>query len=217
MAFKDVCCVCGKKLDFMTTYNKDLNKVCSSCSKIIKSELNFGALRGIGDVSTVECIEIYQCYMKKSNDKSISNMNEVNQKLESISQKKKITISEISVGLILIIFGIFLTYNTIFKNNDKSSTNFSYTIEKTGFSETTGLYFISGIVTNNSDYNADYLKIEFICYDKDGNNIGTIYDATQNLLPNDNWHFESTYIGTKSIEYCNFYKITPSTAILEIK
>lgn len=88
MKNKNVCCVCGRKLDFFSTYNKDFNSVCSSCNKMIKCELNFGSIRGIGDVTIKECKEVYFCYLQKCKDNSIENINNINNKINEISERK---------------------------------------------------------------------------------------------------------------------------------
>ena len=71
--------------------------------------------------------------------------------------------------------------NSTSNNNSASNTKekFSYTISKQ-YSDTFS-YYVEGIVTNNKDKNYSYVQIEFICYDANGNNLGTALDNTNNL------------------------------------
>ena len=43
-----------------------------------------------------------------------------------------------------------------------------------------------------------YCQIEFICYDKDNNNLGTAIDNTNNLLENQTWNFKAMGLFTDS-------------------
>ncbi len=54
-----------------------------------------------------------------------------------------------------------------------------------------------------------YCQIEFICYDKDGNNLGTAIDNTNNLLENQTWNFKTMGLFTDSkTDHCYFHEIT---------
>ena len=71
-------------------------------------------------------------------------------------------------------------------------------------------YEIEGICTNNSSKDYDYLQIEFICYDKSGNNIGTAFDNTNNLLKGQKWKYNARALvdDTNSIDHCSFHEVT---------
>ena len=70
-------------------------------------------------------------------------------------------------------------------------------------------HYIEGTVTNNKDKDYSYVQIEFICYDKDGNNLGTAIDNTNNLLGNQTWKFKSMGLFTDSkTDHCDFHEIT---------
>ncbi|CDE49175.1 uncharacterized protein BN665_00368 [Firmicutes bacterium CAG:460] len=54
-----------------------------------------------------------------------------------------------------------------------------------------------------------YCQIEFICYDKDNNNLGTAIDNTNNLLENQTWNFKAMGLFTDSkTDHCDFHEIT---------
>ena len=54
-----------------------------------------------------------------------------------------------------------------------------------------------------------YCQIEFICYDKDGNNLGTAIDNTNNLLGYQTWQFKAMGLFTDSkTDHCDFHEIT---------
>ena len=70
-------------------------------------------------------------------------------------------------------------------------------------------HYIEGTVTNNKDKDYSYVQIEFICYDKDGNNLGTAIDNTNNLLGNQTWKFKAMGLFTDSkTDHCDFHEIT---------
>ena len=70
-------------------------------------------------------------------------------------------------------------------------------------------HYIEGTVTNNKDKDYSYVQIEFICYDKDGNNLGTAIDNTNNLLENQTWNFKAMGLFTDSkTDHCDFHEIT---------
>lgn len=54
-----------------------------------------------------------------------------------------------------------------------------------------------------------YCQIEFICYDKDNNSLGTAIDNTNNLLENQTWKFKAMGLFTDSkTDHCDFHEIT---------
>lgn len=126
--------------------------------------------------------------------------------------------------VVLIFFLIFValfssngsdTSDTTNNSNNNGSTNsgsngekFSYTISDSysnGFS-----YYIEGIVTNNRDKDYSYVQIEFICYDKDGNNLGTAIDNTNNLLGKQTWKYKAMGLFTdgSTVDHCDFREVT---------
>lgn len=87
---------------------------------------------------------------------------------------------------------------------------FSYEITKTYHGDHNIGYYIEGIVTNKKDKEYAYVQIEFVCYDKDGNNLGTAIDNSNNLLGNQTWKFKAFYLGadSKDVDHCDYHEIT---------
>ena len=65
-------------------------------------------------------------------------------------------------------------------------------------------HYIEGTVKNNRDKDYSYVQIEFICYDKDGNNLGTAIDNTNNLLGQQTWKFKAIGLFTDVKIISNF-------------
>jgi len=77
--------------------------------------------------------------------------------------------------------------------------------EKYGYS-----YYIEGTCTNNSDKDYSYLQVEFICYDKEGYNLGTAWDNTSNLLKGEKWKFKAMDLSSDSdkIDHCEYHDVS---------
>ena len=71
-------------------------------------------------------------------------------------------------------------------------------------------YYIEGTCTNEGKKDYDYIQVEYICYDKQGNNLGTAIDNTNNLLSGQNWKFKAVSIfdDVKSVDHCDFHEVT---------
>lgn len=97
--------------------------------------------------------------------------------------------------------------NSSTSGNVEQSEKFTYTITDeydNGFS-----YYIEGTVKNNRDKDYSYVQIEFICYDKDGNNLGTAIDNTNNLLGQQTWKFKAMGLFTDSgVDHCDFQEVS---------
>lgn len=122
---------------------------------------------------------------------------------------KWIIIAIIAVVIIVPII-VGSTDNNSASNSTSPKSNepkFSYTIideYDDAFS-----HYIEGTVTNNRDKNYSYLQIEFICYDKDGNNLGTALDNTNNLLGKQTWKFKAmSFFSDSKVDHCDFHEIT---------
>ena len=78
-------------------------------------------------------------------------------------------------------------------------------VDEYGFS-----YYIEGSVKNNKDKDYSYVEIEFVCYDVEGNNLGTAIDNTNNLLGNETWKFKAISLASdaENIDHCDFHEIT---------
>ena len=119
--------------------------------------------------------------------------------------------------IILVLIGI-LSPSDNSSDNDNSNNNstnnqvqikekFTHTI--TDEYNDTFTHYIEGTVKNNRDKDYSYVQIEFICYDKNGNNIGTAIDNTNNLLGGQTWKFKAMglFVDTTA-DHCEFYEIT---------
>ena len=94
------------------------------------------------------------------------------------------------------------------KESSKPSVNCSIDkqyADKYGYS-----YYIEGNCKNTGSKDYDYLQIEFICYDKSGNNLGTALDNTNNLLSSQTWKFKAMFLGSnsESVDHCVYHEIT---------
>lgn len=132
------------------------------------------------------------------------------------------------VSIILIILGIIIIFSTfsggeeenaqegnVINNNNSSTTNqqkekFTYEITSQYADDYGFAYYIEGVVKNNKDKDYSYVQIEFVCYDKDGNNLGTAIDNTNNLLGNQTWKFKAMamFSDAENIEHCEYHDIT---------
>lgn len=94
-------------------------------------------------------------------------------------------------------------------DNMNKKDNFSHTVEKSYADKYGFSYYLEGIVTNNSDKEYSYAQIEFICYDKDGNNIGTAMANTNNLLGNQTWKYKAMLMTNDvNVDHCDFKEVS---------
>lgn len=99
-------------------------------------------------------------------------------------------------------------------NNNNSNTNnkkekFSYEITSSEPDNINFGYYIEGIVTNNTNKEYNYVQIEFVCYDSDGNNLGTAMDNVNNLGANEKWKFKAMGLFTnQTVDHCDYKEIT---------
>ena len=121
----------------------------------------------------------------------------------------------IVVGVIIvigIIAGAGGNDSTSNSGNSSSSTTqvekFSHTV--TSQYDDTFAYYIEGTVTNNRDKDYSYVQIEFICYDKDGNNLGTALDNTNNLLGKQTWKYKAMglFNSDNKVDHCDFHEVS---------
>lgn len=114
------------------------------------------------------------------------------------------------VGLIILVIISAIASNNPTTSNYLKEKNFSYEVTKQGPDSAKFAYYIEGYVTNNNDKNYSYVQIEFICYDKNGANLGTAVDNTNNLLGNQKWKFKAMGLFTdaKNVHHCDYHEIT---------
>lgn len=124
-------------------------------------------------------------------------------------------IGGVIIGLFIFMFlGLYYYPEISFYNkknyNDFNSNyyqDFSYEVTNS-YSEYDN-YFIEGIVTNNTSKNYSYVQIEFVCYDSEGNNLGTAFDNTNNLNAGEKWKFEAISLFTNDdIDHCTYNSTT---------
>ncbi len=134
--------------------------------------------------------------------------------------RKKQGMPKWAIFLILVLFiGIFAASsggsnsgnanngNTENGSSSEKQEKFTYTV--TDEYNDTFSHYIEGTVKNNRDQNYSYVQIEFICYDKDGNNLGTAIDNTNNLLSQQTWKFKAMGMFTDSTaDHCDFHEVT---------
>ena len=96
------------------------------------------------------------------------------------------------------------TIDNALKPNVTCSVDKQY-LDDYGFS-----YYIEGTCTNNGTTDYNYLQVEFICYDGDGNNLGTALDNTNNLLAGQTWKFKAMDLvsDSESIDHCDYHEVT---------
>ena len=71
-----------------------------------------------------------------------------------------------------------------------------YTIAEEAEDRSDYYFKITGILTNNSDSDKDYIQVEYVLYDADGNQIGTALANTNNLKAGGTWKYEATSFKT---------------------
>ncbi|MCR5787934.1 MAG: zinc ribbon domain-containing protein [Bacilli bacterium] len=112
------------------------------------------------------------------------------------------------LGIILIVVGCSKLLSDAADEIDKENKeSFSHVITKE-YSDSYS-HYIEGTVKNLKDKDFSYVQIEFVCYDKEGNNIGTAVDNTNNLLANETWKFKAIGLFTETkVDHCDFREIT---------
>ena len=71
-----------------------------------------------------------------------------------------------------------------------------YTIAEEAEDRSDYYFKITGILTNNSNSDKDYIQVEYVLYDADGNQIGTALANTNNLKAGGTWKYEATSFKT---------------------
>lgn len=120
---------------------------------------------------------------------------------------KALIIIVIIIGLIA---GCANSISDALNDDKKALENIKCTTEKQ-YLEKSGIgYYIEGSCVNNNEKDYSYLQVEYICYDKSGNNLGTALDNTNNLLANQTWKFKAISMTgeDKQIDHCEFHEVT---------
>ena len=112
------------------------------------------------------------------------------------------------ISIIIFFIIIIAIASTVANNAEKELENFSYEVTNE-YTDVIGSHYIEGTVKNSNDKEYSYVQIEFVCYDKDGNNIGTALDNTNNLGANETWKFKAIGLFTdKNVDHCDYKEIT---------
>ena len=133
------------------------------------------------------------------------------------------------ISTLLIIIGVIIIFSTLggndeetakegdISNNNNASNNKEPVIEKFTYEITSQYaddygfgYYIEGSVRNNKNKDYSYVQIEFVCYDNEGNNLGTAIDNTNNLLGNQTWKFKAMamFSDADKVDHCDYHDIT---------
>lgn len=102
-----------------------------------------------------------------------------------------------------------INYNNAISGNETNKDSFDYEVTNS-YQDSIGAYYIEGNVKNNTSKEYDYLQISFVCYDSNGNNLGTAIDNTNNLLGNETWKFKAMglFDYETSVDHCDYKEIT---------
>lgn len=115
---------------------------------------------------------------------------------------------KILIGLFMIVVSLTLTGCTEDLENAVKEEKFSHEISNE-YTDSIGTHYIEGIVKNENDKEYSYVQIDFVCYDKDGNNLGTAMDNTNNLGANETWKFKAMLLSTSGeASRCEFKEVT---------
>lgn len=115
------------------------------------------------------------------------------------------------VGLILLVLIVqSLGSDDSSDNGIFTKDNFSYEVTSSKPDSANVGYYIEGIVTNNTSKSYSYVQIEFVCYDKEGINLGTAVDNVNNLGGNEKWKFKAMglFDNVKNVDHCDFKEVT---------
>lgn len=69
------------------------------------------------------------------------------------------------------------------------------------------MWQISGKLTNNSDRDLSYVQIQYVLYDKDGVQIGTALDNTNNLKAGGTWKYNASSLDVDNLDEVDSYEI----------
>lgn len=133
-------------------------------------------------------------------------------------EQKSFHIGKVLIAVILVlVLTILFVRNQALDDYELSSPvssykkdNFSYEVSNSYADEYGISYYIEGKVKNNSNKDYSYVEIEFVCYDAEGNNLGTVVDNTNNLMAYETWKFKgmALFNDINDIDHCNYKQIT---------
>lgn len=117
---------------------------------------------------------------------------------------------KILISVIVVITIFFITGCEDLDLDTDTSEKFTYEVTKSYADSANFGYYIEGTVKNTTDKDYSYVQIEFICYDKEGTNLGTALDNTNNLLGNQTWKFKAMglFDNAKNVDHCDYHEIS---------
>ena len=128
------------------------------------------------------------------------------------SCRKKQTNFPVWLRILLIIFIIAIAIASAGEKetNNQTEEKFSYEVTNSAPDDANFAYYIEGTVTNNKEADYSYVQIDFVCYDKEGNNLGIAMDNTNHLLGKETWKFKAMgmFTDAETVDHCEFKEIT---------
>lgn len=129
-----------------------------------------------------------------------------------MKKKTPIWVKIIIVVFIILMYGSFFcmiffdTWEVKLEKNNNGSISIDrgkLTIQKETdgyYDEETDSFYILGTITNNSSESYDYVNIEYIVYDKDGNILGNASTGLNKFKKGKSWKFKIVYDGIDAKE-----------------
>ena len=112
---------------------------------------------------------------------------------------------KIILGLFAIVTCLTITTGC---TTEEEMKNFSYEVTNE-YTDSIGTHYIEGTVKNSNDKDYSYVQIEFVCYDAEGNNLGTAIANTNNLGSKETWKFKAMGLFSDSkADHCDYKEIT---------
>lgn len=120
------------------------------------------------------------------------------------------------IGLTILVYGLFISiiffsdFDPIFKKNRNGSVSINdgkLMIQKDidgYYEEEDKTFYILGTLTNNTANYYDYIELEYIVYDEEGNILGNASATLNQLKKGKSWRFKIVYDGIDAKEVSSF-------------
>ena len=118
-----------------------------------------------------------------------------------------------SIGVIILSFILNIAFIALFIAfaiiDSKSDIYNDLVINQTRsyYNEVSGTYIVTGVITNKSFTDYDYVTIRYTMYDENDNIIGTGEDYLEELDEGETWRFAAEYYGINAKEI-SYYELT---------
>lgn len=117
-------------------------------------------------------------------------------------KKLKHTGLRVTLGIIILIFGICILASSGSNNTTPTSTQqqekFTL-ISDNKITDALGTTYIEGEIKNNTNKNYSYVQVTFNLYDANGSQLGTAVDNINNLEPNATWKYKAIGLVTEKV------------------